>query len=122
MTNGFESTLENSSEYDTPREVPEHFDALVVLGKNWREYPPGKEPQKFKLRLSIESKMSVLAAGEMFKEGLIDKIIFSTGKTAGKEYPSEGEEMIKYLKERYPDIPEEAIILHPTMSISCRCI
>ncbi len=111
MVNKIESHTFNSLENKEAKEFPERFDALVVLGKNWREYPPKEKMGEFKLRLSLEAKMSVLAAGEMFKESLIDKIIFSGGKTAGKEYPSESEQMAVYLREKYPNIPETAIIL-----------
>ena len=111
MSENFESfSPDTPAEHEPPKEVPDHFDALVVLGKNWREYPPDEKPEGFDLQLSIESKMSSLAAGEMFKQGLVDKLIFSGGKTAGAEYPSEGEAMIEYLKEKYPDIPEGSII------------
>jgi uncharacterized SAM-binding protein YcdF (DUF218 family) len=115
MANLFESphpargAVEGASE-----RIPEHFDALVVLGKNWRQYPPhptAEQSESFNLRLSIESKISALAAGEMFESGLIDKIIFSGGKTAGKQYPSEAEEMMKYMKEKYPDIADELVLL-----------
>lgn len=112
MANKFESIpFQNPIESEKTKEIPEQFDALVVLGQNWREHPPGKEPEKFKLRLSLEGKMSSLAAGEMFRAGLVDKIIVSGGRTVGQEYSSESEEMAKYLKKKYPDIPEEAIIL-----------
>ncbi|MBU2564600.1 YdcF family protein [Patescibacteria group bacterium] len=103
-------SIENKEQETFKEILPEKFEALVVLGKNWREYPPKKANKDWPLRLSIESKMSALAAGEMFKAGLTDKIIFSTGKTAGKYWPSEAEIMSDYLKKNY-SIPDDAIIL-----------
>jgi uncharacterized SAM-binding protein YcdF (DUF218 family) len=112
MANGLESVLQGSVE--TLNEVPEHFDALVVLGKNWRAYPPTNDSGEFKLRLSIESKMSALAAGEMFRAGLINEIIFSSGKTAGRNYPSEAMAMKDFMLSKFPDIPDVAIVLEET--------
>ena len=91
--------------------LPEKFQAVVVLGKNWREMPPKIKPENWKLHLSLESKISAIAAGEMYISGLTDKIIFSTGKTAGIDYPSEAEAMQNLLKMKYPKIPDDAIIL-----------
>ncbi|HEY5220831.1 MAG TPA: YdcF family protein [Candidatus Paceibacterota bacterium] len=111
MPEQFESNAgEISIENEPTKEVPDYFDALIVLGKNWRKYPPKKESEEFQLQLSLESKMSSLAAGEMFKQGLVNKIIFSGGATAGAEYPTEAEAMIEYLKEKYPEIPEGSIM------------
>ena len=77
-----------------PRErEPRKFQAVIVLGKNWREYPSEKPTQDWKLRLSIESEMSALAAGELFKQGRTERIIFSGGRTAGKDLPSEAAAM-----------------------------
>ena len=61
--------------------------------------------------LSLEGKMRTLAAGEIYRNGLAEKIIFSGGKTAGKEWPSEAESMTKYLKKKFPEIPDEVIII-----------
>jgi uncharacterized SAM-binding protein YcdF (DUF218 family) len=57
----------------------------------------------------MESKFTAIAAGMLYEQGLTDRLIFSTGKTAGEDYPSEAEEMIKYMKVLFPDIPDEAI-------------
>ncbi len=112
MVKGFESAAApNPLEQQLTKELPKHFDALLVLGRNWREYPSGKQSEEFKLHLSVESKMSTVAAGEMFKQGLVSKIIFSGGKTAGQAYPSEASAMAEYLKKKYPQVPEEAIVL-----------
>jgi len=42
------------------------FDAIIALGKNWKKYPP-KESVDFTLELSEESKMTTLAAGELYR-------------------------------------------------------
>ncbi len=105
------SSPQNQIEPESSKELPKHFDALVVLGRNWREYPGGKSPEEFKLHLSVESKMSAVAAGEMFRQGLVETVIFSGGKTAGQKFPSEAAAMAEYLKKKYPEIPERAIVL-----------
>lgn len=112
MNEKFSALSSRKIERDTAKEgIPQHFDALVVLGKNWKEPPPFPQENRddFKPRLSMESKMSALGAGEMLKQGLIDRIIFSGGKTAGEDYPSEAAAMAAYLREKYPDIPDEMI-------------
>jgi len=103
---------DNKTEEELSREtLPEKVEAVIVLGKNWRAYPPKNASEEWQLHLSIESKMSALAAGEMFKEGLTDKIIFSGGRTAGKDRSSEAKAMWDYLKKKYPDIPDKIIAL-----------
>lgn len=87
------------------------YGALVVLGKNWKEYPPKNLPKNWQIQLSVDSKMSSLAAGEMFKRGNISKIIFSSGKTAGNQWLSEAEAMWKYTKRKFPMIPDQVVIL-----------
>ncbi len=59
----------------------------------------------------MESKISALAAGKMFTQGSTDTIIFSTGKTAGKDWPSEAEAMREYMLEYYPNTPLERTLL-----------
>lgn len=105
------------------REIEERsrkFDAVIALGKNWRlpigkdnTHPLGGSPQ---IDLSIESKMTALAAGQMYVDGCTNKIIFSTGQTAGKDkqgnyYPTEAEEMKRFMRIFFPEneIPESAI-------------
>ena len=91
--------------------LPEKFQAVVVLGKNWRERPPKNTQGKWKLHLSIESKMSAIAAGEMYTSGLATKILFSGGRTVGADWPSEAGAMQEFLKKKYPDIPDDDIML-----------
>lgn len=90
------------------------FDAVIALGKNWR-LPIEK---KGKLHLSLKSKMTTIAVGELYIQGKVKKIIFSTGKTAGKDskgidFPSEAEEMKLFLRKHFSidEIPDEDIIL-----------
>ncbi len=91
------------------------YDAVIVLGKNWKKYPPaGASPSNFHLELSPGSQLSALAAGEMFREGLVKKIIFSTGKTAGENFPSEALAMKVFMQTKFPEIPAEGIILEET--------
>ena len=100
----------NKKESEPSKEgLPEKFDALVVLGRIWR--PPENATKGRGIHVSLEGKMRTLAAGEMWRAGLTDKIIFSGGKTGGKEWPSEAEATAEYLKKKFPEIPEEAIIM-----------
>lgn len=92
-------------------ETPEHFDAIVVLGKNIGVDYPRARIRQTKGYLSPHSKLNVLAAGDLYAAGTTDRIIFSSGHTSGKNYPSEADAMKRFLLERFPEIPEEAIIL-----------
>lgn len=101
--------FESAPETKENKEMSEKFDALVVLGRIWRPSVDAKIGRGH--HLSHEGKMRTLAAGEMFKAGFTDRIIFSGGKTAGQKWPSEAESMYKYLRKKYPEIPEEALLL-----------
>ena len=97
----------------TPEVEKPQFDVIVALGKNWRL--PITAPQ---IHLSIESKMTALAAGQLYTDGRVGKIIFSTGETAGKNlqghpYPAEADEMKKFLRRFFSEeqIPNSAIEL-----------
>src|ERR1035437_5834978 len=90
------------------------FGAVIALGKNWR-LPITGGPR---IDLSLESKMTALAAGQMYKDGKVGKIIFSTGKTAGKDsngndYPTEAAEMNRFMRIFFPldEIPVEDVIV-----------
>lgn len=88
----------------------EKVDAIVVLGKNlglgWGE----KEIREQRFHLSPHSRINVLAAGMLYKEGYTDKIVFSTGKTGGSKF-SEAELMKRHLMRIFPSIPESDILL-----------
>lgn len=87
------------------------FDALIVLGKNigvgWNREKIRKTPHF----LSDRSELSVFATGFLFDTGNFKQIIFSGGKTAGADYPSEAKAMKDFLLKEFPEIPEEKIIL-----------
>ncbi len=87
------------------------FDALVVLGKNigigWTREKIRKTPNF----LSDRSELSVFATGLLFKTGNFNKIIFSGGKTAGVDFPSEARAMKDFLLKEFPEIPGDKIIL-----------
>jgi len=88
------------------------YDCVIVLGKNWEEYPDNKLlTAKKAIRLSVESKITSLAAGEMYNAGLVKKVLFSTGHTAGPDFPSEAEAMKKFMKDKFTEIPDKDIIL-----------
>ena len=106
---GVENNMENKESFELKEGLPEKFDALVVLGRAWR--PSADTTKEQGHHLSMEGKMRTLAAGEMYKAGLTGKIIFSGGKTAGKEWPSEAESMAKYLKKKFPEISDEVLIM-----------
>lgn len=101
--------FESAPETKEAKEMPEKFEALVVLGRIWR--PRGDDKPERGHHLSHDGKMRTLAAGEMFKAGLTDRIIFSGGRTAGQKWPPEAESMFKYFRKKYPEIPEEALLL-----------
>lgn len=76
---------------------------VVALGKNWAEYPPANPPAGWELQLSRDSKVTALATGVLAEcyPG-IKKIIFVTGHTAGKSWPTEAEVMHKYASDYFP--------------------
>ncbi|MBV9279602.1 MAG: YdcF family protein [Chloroflexi bacterium] len=81
-----------------------HRRVLVVLGKNWRRSPFG---------LSLESKMNALAAAELYAAGRVDHLLFSGGRTAGRDRQSEAEAMYLFLRRFYgaDRIPDTAVLL-----------
>lgn len=87
------------------------FDALVVPGKNigigWTREKIRKTPHI----LSDRSELSVFAAGFLYKTGNFNRIIFSGGRTAGSNFPSEAAAMKDFLLKEFPEIPEDKIIL-----------
>lgn len=93
---------------------PKTFDVVVALGKNWR-LPIMKEEQ---IHLSLESKMTTLAAAYLYLSGRVKNILFSTGHTAGKNmndqlFPTESNQMYAFLRRYFPEsaIPDTAIFL-----------
>ena len=76
------------------------YTALIALGKGRNGYG-----------LTLESKMTALAAGELYKRHMSGKIIFAGGKTSGDNHNSEAKDMASYLRKHRPDIPQSDIIL-----------
>lgn len=121
---------EMSSDQSTSLEM----DAFIIHGKNWQEYPPGtlkkfvrrlkqklsrKKDEDFQLQLSQDSKITALVAGIVWDWHAAHQekppfLIFSTGKTAGKDWLSEAEEMVKYMRAQFPHIPDDYIVLEDT--------
>jgi uncharacterized SAM-binding protein YcdF (DUF218 family) len=62
------------------------------------------------LPLSVDARLRTIAARDLYKGGLVTKIIFTGGKTAGETKPSEAEEMVLYLKRIFRAIPGGAIL------------
>lgn len=91
-------------------EVPDHFEALIVLAKGWRDYFSTHDDLK-PLKLSVESKMNALGAGEMLRNNIVDKVIISGGKTAGQEKESEAKAIFDFIEKEYPEIRKTSVIL-----------
>lgn len=87
------------------------YDVLIVLGKNVGYLGSRKAIQKSKNYLSRKSEVNVLAAGILFNQKIASKIIFSGGKTAGKNIPSEAFAMKKFLINKFSNISGKNIIL-----------
>lgn len=96
----------------SPETKSEKLDAIVVLGKNigvdWTK--DTVRAQRF--HLSPHARISVDAAYLLYRAGVTRKIIFSTGKTAGGDIPSEAELMCGHLlRISRGKIPAEDLIL-----------
>ena len=100
-TNEPESPLSPEQSEEASRRYP----VLLVLGGGFKREPASPPA------LTSESHMRILAAGEMFKQGMIGKIVLAGGKTAGDDNPSEAQVMKAYLQKKYPRISDENIIL-----------
>lgn len=93
----------------TPEQTLPEPDLLIVLGRN---IATGYSPERIRSEpdhLSNESRMNAAAAGVLYRPGM--KILFSGGRTAGEDLPSEAEAMREYMLERFPDVPEDDILL-----------
>ncbi len=80
-------------------EKPGSFNIAVILGGSWE---PRKEGER--LELSVNSKLRTLAGGVLASEGKVSEIIFTGGKTAGVENPSEAQAMADFLKLNFPNL------------------
>lgn len=98
-----------------PEHSPFLFDAIIVLGAGVQEK---KSHLKSRIEPGFGGKMRAMAAAEAYRQGLTPVLVFSGGKTAGEEYPSEAQAMQAFLERKYQNqdgkfshIPPEAIIL-----------
>ena len=97
-------------EYNNPQ-----YDVAIALGKNWG---PNKRPNSKPKRLSLESRMTALAAGKLLKDKVVGKIIFSGGYTAGNEMPSEAKAMQNYMDRSYRNKAEEVYLEDKSLDTS----
>lgn len=71
---------------------------MIVLGKNWSNpggvWFRGEEPT-----LSVDSKLCSIASGLLYSRGITDNVLFCGGKTLGRQYPGESEEMFSFMLE-----------------------
>lgn len=85
------------------------YDVVIALGKNW-----GPDQK----RLSLESRMTAVAAGKLLKDGVAKKVIFSGGYTAGNEMPSEAGAMLKHMARNYGDQVEKVYLEDESLDTS----
>ena len=89
------------------------YDALIVFGfgakpRTQEQADKGENSEGW--HLGPGTKARLLAAGELYKMGQVDKLILSEGAAPGSE-KSGGELMKEYLMYKFPDIPQEKIIV-----------
>jgi uncharacterized SAM-binding protein YcdF (DUF218 family) len=84
--------------------------AIIGHGKNWEIPVP---PNPADIQLSLDSRLTAMAAGVLYSEGVAERIVFSTGHTAGDEYPTEAQAQAKELRRFFPEeeIPGEHVLL-----------
>ncbi len=87
------------------------YDAVIILGKNVGYLGSKNKIRNSKNYLSPKSELNVIAGALFLKKNQTKILIFSGGKTAGKNYPSEAEAMRNFLLSKYLDIPVSSIIL-----------
>lgn len=99
-------------EINRSSEIPQYrLDALIVPGKNVGIRCSPKIIRNKQGHLSLESMLNVVAAGKLFNKGVAEGIIFTSGHTAGNDIPSEAQAMKDLLKEIFPQVSDNAIIL-----------
>ena len=96
----FESGNDSSKE----KEKSKQFDMLIVFGFGVKYNEQDKGWQ-----LPAGAKARILAAGELWKMGDINKIVLSEGGQPDRT--SGGQLMKEYLVTHYPDIPEDNIVV-----------
>lgn len=111
----FQPPVEGETGEDGEGEAKKRYSHLIVFGfgadprtaDEAAVDPEGENDLGW--HLSAGTKARVLAAGELWKMGEIDKIIMSEGGGPDKE-KSGGELMREYLLAKYPEIPEDKVI------------
>jgi len=125
----FEEPSEIQQE-EKEKETKPHFDAIIVFGAGIREPKQEnlkffeKEAEKFlkeiptnptedkeylnwkkttRELLTIQGKMRALGCLEILKEGEVDEVILTGGKTKGENLPSEAELMQHYIIQKYQE-------------------
>lgn len=103
--------LKGLSGNEEPTTTPERdrsgkLDALVVLSSDWKEM----KNKSLGSRGDTASRLRALAAGELYRAGVSDKIII-TGGVVDSQSRTIAEEMQRYLLTHFKDIPPEAVIL-----------
>ncbi len=117
----FQASLEEETSEDKERETKKRYSHLIVFGfgANPRTEeeadadPDGEHDAGW--HLTAGTKARVLAAGELWKMGEVDKIIMSEGKAPDKE-KSGGELMREYLLVKYPEISEDKVVVEDKAS------
>lgn len=91
--------------------VPLETDLLVVLGKNLGVGSSRQDIRESPDYLSIDSRISTLAAAELY--GYIPgmRILLSGGRTIGEDFPSQPSAARDFLHAVYPDIRLEDVLL-----------
>jgi len=90
-------------------EIPKTFRYAIILGSGMKLDPNGET-----IGLTLDSKLRVLAGGLLAREGKVNELILTGGKTAGADNPSEAETMKLYLLRKYPDLADFPIRLEET--------
>ena len=96
------------------KEKEKIFDAAIVYGEG-----PVTEVYKKErgdtISYRLEGYLNACAAGHLYKEGKIGKIIVTGGKTGLQDSPYEGEIMAQILEEEF-NVPKDDIIIEDTAS------
>jgi len=100
--------------------VPEQAHEKPFLRQIDDEHPqrylnPDEKLEQTPIHMSSDAILTAYSTGLLweagFQSGAETMIIFTGGKTAGEDFPSEAEAMKKYLLFMFPNIPEDSIIL-----------
>ncbi len=88
--------------------------ALIVLGRNFLSGIDRKVLAHQRFTLSAQSRINALATGLLYKAGIAETMILSSGQTAGSNLPSEAYAMKQHILRIFQGIPSEAIQLEET--------